>query len=80
MGISVTIIFILFVSQHFGTQKIAFLFSPVIILWLTANLGIAIYNLHAYGGEVFNVRRQRRAGTGTQHTARHLWSPSSGLQ
>jgi len=53
VGISVAIIVVLFCSQHLGTHKIAFLFSPIIIVWLLANLGIAIYNLSTYGGAVF---------------------------
>ncbi len=55
VGISVAIIVILFLTQHFGTQKLAFLFSPIIILWLLSNLAIAIFNLHEYGGEIFEV-------------------------
>lgn len=56
VGISVSIIVVLFIGQHVGTQKIAFLFSPIIILWLLANFSIGIYNMSQYGAHVFNVR------------------------
>lgn len=46
---------VLFFTQRVGTEKIAFLFSPIIILWLLANLCIAIYNLSVQGGYIFNV-------------------------
>ena len=52
--------------QHFGTRRIAFLFSPIIIVWLLANFSIGIYNMSLGGGRVFNVRggRGRRKGIG----------------
>lgn len=53
VGLSIAIIVMLFVSQHIGTQKIAFLFSPIIMLWLLSNLAIAIHNLRQNGCEVF---------------------------
>ncbi|KAG1655477.1 hypothetical protein FOA52_008672 [Chlamydomonas sp. UWO 241] len=55
VGISITIIVLLFLIQHYGTQALSFLFSPIITLWLAANLTIAIYNLHVYGTGVFNA-------------------------
>ena len=56
IGISVSIIVLLFIAQHFGTRRIAFLFSPIIILWLLANFSIGIYNISQNEGEIFNVR------------------------
>ncbi|KAM0952800.1 putative potassium transporter [Dioscorea sansibarensis] len=35
----------LFVLQHFGTQKIGFLFAPIIIVWLLFLCGISVYNV-----------------------------------
>ena len=62
-GIAVAIVVLLFVIQHMGTKRIAFLFSPIIILWLLTCAGIGIYNLTLYGGEVFKVRpREGRIG------------------
>ncbi len=55
VGISVAILVVLFFSQHVGTQRIAFLFSPVMIVWYFSNLGIAIYNLSFWGTSVFQV-------------------------
>ena len=49
VGISAAILVILFIGQGFGTRRIAWLFSPIIVIWLLANLSIAIYNLSTYG-------------------------------
>lgn len=35
IGIAVAILVCLFGLQSFGTEKVAFLFSPVIVLWMT---------------------------------------------
>ena len=64
VGISISIIVILFFGQHFGTHRISFLFSPIIILWLLANFSIGIYNLSHYGASVFNVRPHLSIGMG----------------
>ncbi|CAI9761683.1 unnamed protein product [Fraxinus pennsylvanica] len=34
----------LFALQHFGTHKVAFLFAPVVILWLISIFAIGLYN------------------------------------
>ncbi|KAI4387668.1 hypothetical protein MLD38_000084 [Melastoma candidum] len=35
----------LFALQHFGTHKVAFLFAPIIILWLLSIMCIGLYNI-----------------------------------
>jgi KUP system potassium uptake protein len=37
VGITCAILVVLFAFQRFGTQKISFIFSPVVMLWLLAN-------------------------------------------
>lgn len=34
----------LFALQHFGTHKVAFLFAPVVVLWLISIFAIGLYN------------------------------------
>ncbi|KAG9136202.1 hypothetical protein Leryth_003812 [Lithospermum erythrorhizon] len=35
----------LFALQHFGTRKVAFLFAPVVVIWLLTIFGIGLYNI-----------------------------------
>ncbi|KAI4339480.1 hypothetical protein MLD38_024422 [Melastoma candidum] len=35
----------LFALQHFGTHKVAFLFAPIIIMWLISIMCIGLYNI-----------------------------------
>lgn len=35
----------LFALQHFGTQKVAFLFAPIVIAWLLCISAVGIYNV-----------------------------------
>ncbi|XP_071903576.1 potassium transporter 6 isoform X2 [Coffea arabica] len=35
----------LFTLQHYGTQKISFVFAPIVIIWLTFISGIGLYNI-----------------------------------
>ncbi|KXZ41691.1 hypothetical protein GPECTOR_318g18 [Gonium pectorale] len=53
VGISIAILVLLYSVQQLGTHRVSFTFAPVVALWLTANLGVAIYNISRYGGAVF---------------------------
>ncbi|XP_077212330.1 potassium transporter 4-like [Tasmannia lanceolata] len=39
------ILICLFALQHFGTHRLAFLFAPVVIIWLVSIFGIGLYNI-----------------------------------
>lgn len=43
VGVTCTILVLLFLIQPFGTTKIATVFAPVVIIWLTLNLSFGIY-------------------------------------
>jgi KUP system potassium uptake protein len=43
--ISVSILFVLFSVQRFGTDKVGYTFAPVISLWFLLIAGTGIYNL-----------------------------------
>ena len=55
VGMSVGIIVALFLAQQFGTNRIAFFFSPIITLWLIANAVIGVYNIAKYDPTVFKA-------------------------
>lgn len=48
MGIASALLIFVFAIQPFGTHKIAFAFSPVILLWLIAIFSIGIWNITKY--------------------------------
>lgn len=35
----------LFALQRYGTQKIGFVFAPIVIVWLTFISGVGLYNI-----------------------------------
>ncbi|KAJ1261073.1 hypothetical protein BS78_09G000300 [Paspalum vaginatum] len=43
--ITVGILVLLFAVQRFGTHKVAYLFAPVVLLWLLLIGGVGVYNL-----------------------------------
>nr|BAO53206.1 potassium transporter [Cryptomeria japonica] len=45
VGISAVILLLLFLVQRFGTGKVSFMFSPVMIIWFITNALIGIYNI-----------------------------------
>lgn len=46
--ITVGILVALFAIQRFGTDKVGYLFAPVILLWLLLIGGVGVYNLIKY--------------------------------
>ncbi|KAI4366976.1 hypothetical protein MLD38_022766 [Melastoma candidum] len=42
----------LFALQHFGTHKVAFLFAPIIIIWLVSIMCIGLYNIIHWNSEI----------------------------
>nr|XP_024372898.1 potassium transporter 7-like isoform X2 [Physcomitrium patens] len=44
-AVSCGILFCLFVLQHFGTRRVAFLFAPIVIAWLICISIIGVYNI-----------------------------------
>ncbi|XP_059295287.1 potassium transporter 5-like [Lycium ferocissimum] len=42
--ISVAILVLLFTFQRFGTDKVGYIFAPIICVWFSLNAGIGIYN------------------------------------
>lgn len=52
VGISVVVLVLLFAFQRYGTSRMGHAFAPVVILWLSLNAAIGIYNLAQHGGEV----------------------------
>ncbi|XP_031505622.1 potassium transporter 4-like isoform X2 [Nymphaea colorata] len=45
----------LFALQHYGTQKVAFMFAPIVILWLLSIGSIGIYNIIVWNPRVYRA-------------------------
>ncbi|CAI9117925.1 OLC1v1019417C2 [Oldenlandia corymbosa var. corymbosa] len=43
--ISVVLLILLFLFQYYGTSKVSFIFSPIMLLWLLTNSAIGIFNI-----------------------------------
>jgi len=48
LGISIGILIILFGAQRFGTDKVAYAFAPILLVWFLLIGGIGLYNLIKY--------------------------------
>ncbi|XP_024983976.1 potassium transporter 4-like [Cynara cardunculus var. scolymus] len=45
----------LFALQHFGTHRVAFVFAPVIILWLVSIFSIGLYNIIRWNPKIVHA-------------------------
>ncbi|KAH7109823.1 potassium transporter-domain-containing protein [Dendryphion nanum] len=48
IGVTCSILILLFVVQPFGISKLTIIFSPIVMVWLALNAGFGIYNLAKY--------------------------------
>ena len=48
VGITIVILILLFSVQRFGTHKMGFSFTPIILVWFFFIGGIGLYNLFKY--------------------------------
>jgi len=47
-GVACVILLGLFALQHYGTRRVAFLFAPIVLLWLFCISSIGVYNIVVY--------------------------------
>lgn len=86
MVVAVIILVGLFSLQHYGTDRVGWLFAPVVLLWFLLVGGIGIYNIWKYDSSVLRAfspvyiyryfRREKKRGldiTGRDH-AQHYRS------
>jgi KUP system potassium uptake protein len=53
--IAIALIVGLFSIQHYGTDKVGWLFSPVVFLWFLVIGGIGIYNIWTYDSSIYKA-------------------------
>ena len=52
MLVTVVILVGLFSMQHYGTNRVGYLFAPIVLLWFLLIGGIGIFNICKYGSSV----------------------------
>lgn len=55
MIVAVVILVGLFSVQHYGTDKVGWLFAPSVLVWFLLIGGIGIYNIWRFGGRVLKA-------------------------
>ncbi|KAH6763639.1 K+ uptake permease 11 [Perilla frutescens var. frutescens] len=53
--VSVVILVCLFSMQHYGTDKVGWLFAPIVLLWFLMIGGIGIFNIYKYDSSVLRA-------------------------
>lgn len=53
--ISVILLVILFLFQSYGTSKVSFLFSPIMLIWFATNVSIGVYNIINYNPSILKA-------------------------
>lgn len=53
--VAVIILVGLFSMQHYGTDRVGWLFAPVVLLWFLIIGGIGIYNIYNYDSSVLRA-------------------------
>ncbi|KAI5446190.1 Potassium transporter 10, variant 2 [Lathyrus oleraceus] len=53
--VAVVILVGLFSVQHYGTDKVGWLFAPIVLVWFLLIGGIGIYNIWRFGGRVLKA-------------------------
>jgi KUP system potassium uptake protein len=52
VGISVAVLVLLFITQSYDTSLVGRTLAPTVVIWLSLNAGVGIYNLAVNGGEI----------------------------
>ncbi|KAJ0132114.1 Vegetative incompatibility protein HET-E-1 [Fusarium oxysporum f. sp. albedinis] len=55
VGVTCSILVLLFLLQPLGTSKIGTFFAPIVLIWLLFNLGVGIYNFIEYDHTVLKA-------------------------
>lgn len=55
MLVAVVILVGLFSLQHYGTDRVGWLFAPIVLLWLLVIGGIGIFNIWKYDSSVLKA-------------------------
>jgi KUP system potassium uptake protein len=79
IGVTCTILVLLFAIQPFGTTKIASSFAPIVMIWLLFNACSGIYNLAKYDHSVLKAFSPYFAGAYLMRNGEDGWKSLGGL-
>ncbi|TVY78242.1 Potassium transporter [Lachnellula suecica] len=79
IGVTCTILVLLFAIQPFGTHKIASTFAPIVMIWLLFNMCCGIYNLAMYDHSVLKAFSPYFAGSYLARNKEEGWRTLGGL-
>lgn len=79
VGVSCAILIFLFLIQPLGTTKIASVFAPIVIIWLTFNLAFGIYNLVFFDHSVLKAYSPYFAGAYLVRNGTDGWKSLGGI-
>jgi KUP system potassium uptake protein len=79
IGVTCTILVLLFAIQPFGISKIASTFAPIVIIWLLFNFCCGIYNLALFDHTVLKAFSPFFAGSYLMRNKEEGWRALGGL-
>ncbi|CAO1939231.1 unnamed protein product [Urochloa humidicola] len=77
--ITVGILVVLFGVQRFGTDKVGYLFAPVVLLWLALIGGVGVYNLAVHDVGVLRAFNPRYIADYFRRNGRDAWVSLGGV-
>uniref|UniRef100_J3MHZ1 K+ potassium transporter integral membrane domain-containing protein n=1 Tax=Oryza brachyantha TaxID=4533 RepID=J3MHZ1_ORYBR len=77
--VTVGILVALFAVQRFGTDKVGYLFAPVVLLWLLLIGGVGVYNLAAHDVGVLRAFNPKYILDYFRRNGRHGWVSLGGV-
>ncbi|KAG8375498.1 hypothetical protein BUALT_Bualt10G0106600 [Buddleja alternifolia] len=77
--ISIAILIVLFCVQRFGTDKVGYLFAPVILIWFLAISGIGLYNLFKHDPTVLRAANPAYIIQYFQRNGKRAWISLGGV-
>uniref|UniRef100_A0A0E0MWE0 Potassium transporter n=1 Tax=Oryza rufipogon TaxID=4529 RepID=A0A0E0MWE0_ORYRU len=77
--LSCTVLVCLFMVQHWGTHRVAFLFAPVVIIWLLLLGALGVYNIVVWNPRVLRALSPYYLVRFFQHTGKDGWISLGGI-
>lgn len=69
----------LFALQHCGTHRVAFVFAPIVIIWLLSILSIGLYNIVHWNPKIVYALSPHYVITFFRQTGRDGWISLGGV-
>lgn len=77
--LSCIVLVCLFTLQHWGTRRVAFLFAPVVVLWLLLLAALGIYNIVVWNPRILRALSPYYVVSFFQRTGKDGWISLGGV-